>query len=226
MPKIAKIYIGLVIATGAAVLAIAAVSWSSGSIRDFAIYFALVAFASTLKVAIPGLDLTMSPNFIFLLVGITSFRFSEVIACAFAAAIVQSIWRPKGKLRMVQIGFSAACLVICSATAWASSTLLLRAGNSLSPAALVFVAGSFYLGLNTVLVSTVVALAENRNLKRVWQLCHEWVFPSFLGGIVLAGVVSGSFLHSAVWKAPLLLVPTIVFAHSYVVLRTRQRLTN
>lgn len=226
MPKTAKVYIAFVIASGAAVLLIAVGSWSSNSIREFGIYLGLVAFASTLKVSIRGLDGTISPNFVFLLIGMTSFSFSEVIACAFAAAIVQSIWRSKQKLRLVQIGFSAACLVVCNAMAFATSHLLLRAGNSPSPVAPMIVAGSVYLALNTLLVSTVISLAEERSLKQVWQLCHEWVFPSFLGGVVFAGVVSGSFTHFSVWKELLLLLPTILLAYSYLVLRTRERLTN
>jgi hypothetical protein len=226
MPRIAKAYIALVMASGAAVLLIATVSWSSNSIREFTIFLGLAALASTLKVRIPGLDGTMSPNFIFLLIGMTCFSFSEVVACAFLAAIVQSVWRPKQKLRIVQIGFSTACLVTCSAAAFLTSHMLGRAGNVTSPAALVIAAGSLYLALNTVLVSTVISLAESRSLKQVWQLCHEWIFPNFLGGIVLAGVVSGPFTRFSVWKEFLLLLPTIVIAYSYLVLRTRQRLTN
>ena len=226
MPRAAKLYIGLVIATGSAILLTAAASWTSRNFQDFAIYLALVAFASTLKVAIPGLDGTMSPNFMFLLIGMTSFSFSEVIACAFAAAVVQSIWRPKRRVRAVQVGFSAACLVACSAAAFGASQFLLRARISTSSAALVIVAGSVYLALNTVLISTVISLAESRDLSQVWELCLERVFPSFLGGILLAGVVTGSFAQLAAWKELVLLLPTIVVSYSYLALRTRQRATN
>src|SRR5271157_127554 len=108
MPKTAKTYIALVIGSGAAVLLLAAGSWPSAGLQQFVIYLGLAALASTLKLRIPGLEGTMSPNFVFLLLGMASCRFSEVIVISLAAALVQSFWSAAKRPRLVQVAFSAA----------------------------------------------------------------------------------------------------------------------
>jgi Na+/alanine symporter len=56
MPRIAGVYIALIICSGTAVLLVAAASWSSPSLRQFLIFFGLAAISSTLKVRIPGIE--------------------------------------------------------------------------------------------------------------------------------------------------------------------------
>ena len=104
MPRIAKAYIGLIIGSGAAILLLAAGSWTSSSLRQFAIFLGLAAISSTMKVRIPGIEGTMSPNFVFLVLGMAVCSFSEVTAIALAAALVQSLWAAK-QPRLVQVAF-------------------------------------------------------------------------------------------------------------------------
>ena len=111
MPRIAKAYIALIIASGTTILLFAAGSWSSASLRQFAIYLGLAAISSTLKVRIPGVEGTMSPNFVFLLLAMAFCRFSEVAVISLAAALVQSLWAAK-QPRLVQVAFSSATLVL------------------------------------------------------------------------------------------------------------------
>lgn len=70
--------------------------------------------------------------------------------------------------------------------------------------------GSVYFPLNSALVSIVIGLVEGQPLKQVFRRCYVWVFPYFMLGIAFAGLVSGVYAPSAVWKGALVLLPTMV----------------
>lgn len=214
MPRIAKAYIALIIASGTTVLLLAAGSWSSGSLRQFAIYLGLAAVASTLKIRIPRVDGTLSPNFVFLLLGMAFCRFSEVVVITLAAALVQSLWAAK-QPRLIQVTFSAATLVLSASVAYQSSYFLLGRSAADSPAMLIILAGSLYLPLNTAFIAAVVGLVEGRSLAQVVRSCYQCVFPYFMGGIVFAGLVSGAFSRSMMWKGALALIPVVVLGYLY-----------
>jgi hypothetical protein len=218
MPRIAKAYIALITCSGTTVLLLAAGSWSSSSLRQFAIYLGLAAVASTLKIRIPGIDGTMSPNFIFLLLGMTFCRFSEVAVISLAAGLVQSLWAAK-QPRLVQVAFSAATLILSASVASQASHFLLGRSAVDSPVTLVILAGSLYLPLNTALIAAVVGLVEGRPLAQVSRICYEYVFPYFVGGIVFAGLVSGAFSRSTVWKGAIVLLPIVLLGYLYSVSR-------
>src|SRR5438045_6012867 len=77
MPSQAKAYIALVIGAGTLLSLLAAGSWSSVNLRPFAIYLGLAALASALKVRIPGMEGTISPNFVFLLLRVVALLLSK-----------------------------------------------------------------------------------------------------------------------------------------------------
>src|SRR5215813_11679247 len=103
MSQKAKAYIAMVIASGMALLLLAAGSWSSSNMRQFAIYLGLAALASALKVRIPGMETTISPNFVFLLLGMVALPFSQVAIISLVAALVQSLWFVARRPRLVQV---------------------------------------------------------------------------------------------------------------------------
>jgi hypothetical protein len=219
MSRIAKAYITLIIAAGAMVVLVTAGSWSSSNLRQFSIFLGLVVISSTLKMRIPGIEGTMSPNFVFLILGMTALSFSEVMAITLAAALVQSLWAAK-QPRLVQITFSAAALLVSAAVARQASVLLLGPDAANAPVALVILAGSLYLSLNTALVSTVIGLAAGKPLGQVGRICLESVVPYFMAGIVFAGLVSGAFSRPRAWNGAITLLPIVVVGYLYSQIRT------
>ena len=218
MPKTAKTYIALVILSGAALLAFAAASWPALGLRQFAIYCGLAALASTLKVRIPGMEGTVSPNFVFLLLAMTACSFSEVVVISLVAALVQSLWAVAKRPRLVQVAFSAATLVVSSAAAYWLSHLFTApgmgtAGDSSVP--FVLLAGSVYFPLNSVMVSIVVGLVSQQPFRQVMARCYEWVFRHFMGGILFAALISSAYVPAMAWKGALVLLPAVVLAFSY-----------
>lgn len=220
MSRVAKSYIGLVIASGAAILLIAAKSWTAVNLWQFVSFLSLVAFASTLKVRIPKTTSTMSPNFAFLLGAMAVLPLSQVVALCLAAALVQSIWRPKRSLQLVKVSFSAATLVVSGAFAFAASHFVVRSLAGASSLALILLAGCFYMPANTVLVSIVMGLAERHPVKQIFVHCYQAVFPYFILGIVLTAIVEGALPQTMVWQRPLLLAPAMVLVYAYFFLRT------
>jgi len=215
MSKTAKSYIALVIASGALLLMLAAGSWSSANLRQFAIYLGLAALASALKVRIPGMEGTISPNFIFLLLGMVTLPFSQVAVISLAAALVQSLWASTKRPRLVQVAFSSSTLVVCSALAYKFAHLVLAGSTADSAVVCVILAGSIYFPVNSGLVSMVIGLAEGQPCKQVCMRCYQWAFPYFLGGIAFAGLVSGAYAPSMLWKGALVLLPAAVLAYLY-----------
>lgn len=215
MSKMAKSYITLVIASGMALLLLAAGSWSSTNIKQFAIYLGLAALASALKVRIPGMESTISPNFVFLLLGMVALPFSQVAAISLAAALVQSLWASAKRPRLVQVAFSAAALILSSGLAYRFAHLVLAGNTTNSAAVCVILAGSIYFPVNSGLVSMVIGLAEGRPFKQVFLRCYQLAFPYFMGGIAFAGLVSGAYAPSMLWKGALVLLPAVVLAYLY-----------
>jgi MASE9 protein len=220
MPSRAKAYIALVIASGTLLLLLAAGSWSPANLRQFAIYLGLAALASALKVRIPGMEGTISPNFVFLLLGMVALPFSEVVAISLIAALVQSLWASAKRPRLVQVAFSAAALILSSSVAYEFSHLVVAGNGTESPVVSVILAGSVYFPLNWALVSVVIGLVEDQPLKRVGLRCYQWAFPYFMGGIAFAGLVSGAYAPSALWRGALVLLPAAVLAYLYFLNRS------
>jgi hypothetical protein len=213
MPRTARIYISLIVSSGAAVLLIAAGSWTSASLSQFVMLLGFASVSSTLKIRIPGLESTMSPNFIFLLLSMLCCSFSEV------AAIAQSLWAAK-RPRLVQVAFSAAALVVSATIAFQLAHLLLGSGSSIAPLVFAILAGTLYLPLNTALISAVIGLVEGRPSFEVARICYECVFPYFMGGLLFAGMVSGAFSRSNVWQGAAVLFPVAVLGYLYFLSRT------
>jgi hypothetical protein len=222
LPKNAKRYIAVIVGSGLAALLLAAASWQSTNLRQFFVYLGLAALASTLKVRIPGVEGTMSPNFVFILLAIVALPFSNVVAISLAAALVQTLWASAKRVRLVQVTFSAAALVLSSSIAYAFSHFLYSANSGESAVVRVILAGSIYFPVNSALVAVVIGLAEGQSLKQVCQHCYEWEFPYFMGGIAFAGLVSGAYTPSALWKGALLLFPAAVLAYAYFLTRSRR----
>jgi hypothetical protein len=215
MPSQAKAYIALVIAAGTLLSLLAAGSWSSSNLRQFAIYLGLAGLASAMKVRIPGMESTISPSFVFLLLGMVALPFSQVAVISLMAALVQSLWASAKRPRLVQVAFSAAVLVVSSSLAYKFAHLVLAGSATESAVVCVILAGSIYFPVNSGLVSMVIGLAEGQPFKQVCQRCYQWAFPYFMGGIAFAGLVSGAYAPSMLWKGALVLLPAAVLAYLY-----------
>jgi hypothetical protein len=214
MPSQAKIYIALIAAVATAALTLAAYQWKPENLSHFVLFFTLAMVASAMKIRLPGLKTTISISFVFILIGIALFSFGETVLIGLGGALVQSLWRPLQRPKPVQVFFNAACLTVCTATAfWASHSVLAMLGLT-SLSAMMVVGACVYVVLNTGLVSLVISLAEGRPLKELWSSCYEWTFPYFLVGAAVAGLAA-AVSHGTNLAAALLIMPVMYSVYVY-----------
>lgn len=178
----------------------------------FLLYVLLALLASTLKVRLPRITGTISVNFLFILIAIVEFSFSEAVALGCASAFLQSIWRAKQKPQPVQILFNVACLAVSVAVAYAGSHFALSLARTDSLAVLMGLATCLFFVVNTGLVAGVLSLVERKPLSKIWRQCHVWSFPYYLVGASIAGLICVAN-RTAGWKVSLLLLPVMYLTY-------------
>src|SRR6266851_5097013 len=218
MPSLAKAYIAMIAAVATAVLIVVAARWTPENLGRFFLFFALAMVAFAMKIRLPGFKTTISINFVLILIGIALFSFGETVLIGLGGALVQSLWNSQTRPKPVQVLFNAACLTVCTATAfWASHNIPPMFGlNSL--AAMMVVGACVYVVMNTGLVSLVISLAEGRPLRELWSSCYEWTFPYFVLGAAVAGLASAAGRGTNLGVA-LLVVPLMYFVYVYYRMR-------
>jgi hypothetical protein len=75
-------------------------------------------------------------------------------------------------------------------------------------------AATVYFFANTLLISGVISLLEERSLFQIWRQCHLWTFPYFLAGGAIAGLISTAS-RSVGWQLPLLSLPLMYFVYKF-----------
>src|SRR3989440_2004586 len=213
----AKLYIAIMTALAAVILAVAGSQWNAKNFGHFVVFFALAMVGSAMKIRLPGFKTTISLNFVFILIGIALFSFGETVLIGLGGALVQSLWKTQMRPKPVQVLFNATCLTVCAAAAfWTSHAIPTMLGLN-SMAAMMVLGSCVYVVLNTGLVSLVVSLAEGRSLREIWSSCYEWTFPYFLVGVAVAGLASAASYRANVPNlgVALLVMPVIYFVHVY-----------
>jgi len=211
MPLRARIYIAITVAAGAAVVATALVHWHSYDPLKFACYLSIAALASTMKVRLPGIEGSMSVHFLFVLLGILQLSAAETLVIGCAVALLQSSWkalRPPDPVKVVfNVGMTSnAIYVTYLAGHWATGLVT----NSM-PVLVVVIASAYFLS-NTVPVAIVIALAEQRSLRKIWAETYFWSFPYYLAGAALVGMIT--FVNRYLgWQAVLLVLPVMFWIY-------------
>lgn len=212
MNRKTKLFITSTITTGACLLIFSisqiAATPSSAAFLPTAL---LALFASILKVRLPGIHGTISVNFLFILIAIALFTFSETVMLASAAALVQCFWRPKSRVKAVQLSFNVAVLAISSGAAFRISHFLT---SGLQTAVLTTVAAAFYFLADTLLISGVLSLVGSKSLFKVWGQCYLWSFPYYLTGAALAGFAVETN-RAAGWPVALLILTPMALAYLF-----------
>src|SRR5262249_48787729 len=96
-----RVFIAGMATIGCACLIFAAAHWQSGDPVKFACYLIAALLAASLKVSLPGIEGTLSVNFLFTLLGILELSLPETLLIGIASTLAQFYWRPKGKVKLV-----------------------------------------------------------------------------------------------------------------------------
>jgi len=182
--------------------------WQSTDPVKFACYLAAAMLASSLKVGLPGIEGTLSVNFLFTLIGILEMSLPETLLIGLVSTLAQFYWRPARQLKAVQLVFNLSQVTVCSAAAYGVYKLVsIYVLHAPGPLALL-VAAITHFACNTAAMSTIIGLTEDKPISKVWNESYLWSFPYYMVGAAIAGFVS--FLNRHIgWQASLLVLPPI-----------------
>jgi diguanylate cyclase (GGDEF)-like protein/putative nucleotidyltransferase with HDIG domain len=213
MPTRAKIFICITATIGILVLGTALWHWHSDDLLRFFCYLAIAIFASSLKVQLPGIDGTMSVNFLFILLGILELSLPETLLIGCSAALVQCLWRTHQTTSPAKIAFNVFSMMAnaIALAYFAYHRFVLVAGHRAALLMLVLAALIYFLA-NTLPVSVIIALTEGKSARKVWSECYFWSFPFYLVGAAVIGLVGFVNRHAG-WQTSLMVLPVIYWVY-------------
>jgi len=182
--------------------------WHSSDPIKFGCYLIAALLASSLKVSLPGIEGTLSVNFLFTLLGILELSLPEALLIGLASTLAQFYWRPARRVKLVQLVFNLSQVTVSSAVAYGAYKLvvvyMLHAPGPLA----LLVAAVTHFGCNTAAMSTIIGLTEDKPIPKVWTASYLWSFPYYMVGAAAAGLVN--FLNQHIgWQSSLLVLPPI-----------------
>src|SRR5713226_9467989 len=212
LPLKAKLYISLIVVIGFAVLALSFLHWETADRTRFFCYLLLATLASGFKVALPGINGSMSVNFLFILIGVVELRVSEVVLIGCAGTALQCVWRSRSGVKPVQVVFSLGNMAIATAASYLAYHYPLEAKLYLKLPLLLAISACAFFVTNTFPVAMVVALSEGKRLRKVWKECYFWCFPYYLVGAAIAGLLS-AMNRMFGWQPSILVIPVIYWIY-------------
>ena len=186
--------------------------WHPQSDLRFACFFAVALAASLFKVRLPGIEATMSANFLFILVGILDLSYPETLLMGCFGGLLQSIWQAEPRPRLIQLLFNLANLSISITAANFVFHSAFAYQHGLRWPLLLACASTTYFAINTMSVSGIIALTQHRSSITVWKECYLWSFPYYLLGALIAGGVS-LINRSLGWQFAILVLPIVYWIY-------------
>jgi putative nucleotidyltransferase with HDIG domain len=182
--------------------------WHSTDPVKFACYLIAALLSSSLKVSLPGIEGTLSVNFLFTLLGILELSLPETLLIGLISTLAQFYWKPARQLKLIQLIFNLSQVTVSTGAAYGAykivtTYVLHRPG----PLALVAAAVTHFF-FNTVAMSIIIGLTEEKAISKVWTDSYFWSFPYYMVGAASAGLVD--FLNRHIgWQSSLLVLPPI-----------------
>jgi len=137
---------------------------------------------------------------------------AETLVIGCTASLVQSVWQARKRLDPVKVIFNVAGMMAnASALTYLAYHTLTERFASNKPILLMVAALVFFFA-NTLPISVVIALTENKSSRKVWSECYFWSFPYYLVGAAAVGLV-GIVNRSAGWQTSLLVLPLIYWVY-------------
>src|SRR5271157_3338302 len=106
MSKRATLFIATTALMGMMILAHSLWHWQSHDLTRFFCYLVIATLASGLKIRLPGIDGTMSVNFLFILLGVLEMSLPETLVIGCTASLVQCVWAARQRPDPAKIVFN------------------------------------------------------------------------------------------------------------------------
>jgi diguanylate cyclase (GGDEF)-like protein/putative nucleotidyltransferase with HDIG domain len=208
----AAAFILLQLLVGLPLLPYALLHWRSDDMLRFVCFLAVALGASLFKVRLPGIQATMSANFLFILVGILDLSYPETLVMGCLGGLAQTLWQAKPRPRLIQLLFTFANLAVSVTAASLVFHSSMARQLGLQWPLLLAAASTTYFVVNTMSVSGIIAITEQRNPILVWKECYLWSFPYYMMGALIAGTVS--VLNRTIgWQLTILVLPVVYWMY-------------
>ena len=181
--------------------------WYSTDAAKFGLYMAAAVLASSFKVSMPGVEGTMSMNFLLTLLCILELGLPETLLIGVVKTLAQFYWRPARRPKLVQLVFNLSQVTVCGAASYGAYKLSVQVFHGSVPLGLLAAAITQFAS-NTAAMSIIIGLTEDKRVKDVWTEIYLWTFPYYMVGAAIAGLVSLLNRHFA-WQGLLLVLPPI-----------------
>jgi putative nucleotidyltransferase with HDIG domain len=203
-----RTFLAVMSLAGSICLLVSFTDWHSSDWVKFCAYLVAALFSSSLKVSLPGIEGTLSVNFLFTLLGVLELSLPETLCIGLASTLTQFYWRPARRPKTVQLLFNLSQVTVSSAVAYGTYKLMVL--NVLhGPGHLaLLVAAIAHFACNTSAMSTIIGLTESKPIRKVWNDSYLWSFSYYMVGAATAGLIH--FLNAHIgWQSSLLVLPPI-----------------
>ena len=209
LSPMSKAFIAMVVVSGAAVVAWAATHDKPANLSEFIPLLIISVLASRLRIKLPGLTGTMSMNLPFILIAVAQMSTVEGLGVGCLSTIAQCLPRAGKKFNWVQIVFNAASMALTvEATRLIYTSARLNSIVSSHPL-LLSIAAAGFLVVNTVPVSIIIALTENKSVLQAWVTMFQLSYPFFLASAGIAGIALTASARFG-WQVPLVVLPIML----------------
>jgi diguanylate cyclase (GGDEF)-like protein/putative nucleotidyltransferase with HDIG domain len=217
LPLAARLYVGVMIAVGAAIVASLIPSLQFPYPSLFVSLLALSVVSSALKVDLPVgvgsscISLSYAVDFTALLL----LGPAPTVLIAIASGWTQCTFRMKQRNPAYKTIFSMACLAVTVAsTASVYSALGGTYGQLASLQALMGAAMTYFL-VNSAAVAAAFALANRLRVFQVWHDNFLWSITSYVVGAVAAGIAVEVWQRIGQWETTLAVLPLCLTYRTY-----------
>jgi putative nucleotidyltransferase with HDIG domain len=201
-----RAYIALMALAASGCFAFAFFHWQSTDTAKFVLYMAAAVLASSFKVSMPGVEGTMSMNFLLTLLCIVELGLPETLLIGLVKTLAQFYWRPARRPKLVQLVFNLSQVTVCGAASYGAYKLSVHIFGSIPLGLLAAAITQF--ACNTAAMSIIIGLTEDKHISSVWTGIYLWTFPYYMVGAAIAGLVSLLNRHFG-WQGSLLVLPPI-----------------
>ena len=208
MPLTARIFAYSVITIGLVILSGALSQWRTENMVQFGFYLLFVCLSAPMKVRMPGVGGTMSVNFLFSLLAVTSLNLPQSVLINLTGVLSQLLWKRVNKLTPIHFlfNFTGSSIACCAAYLVFHSEPLRSLNNALP--LMVFWASSTYYVLNTSSVATIAALCQDKPIIAFWRDNYFWTAPQDMFGALLTWLVHVLVKYVG-WEVSVLVLPTL-----------------
>ncbi len=215
IPTVARLYIACVTVAAATLLCASAFAWTGGQIPTFIAFLVLAVVTSGLKVSLPGIDSTLSINYIFMLIAMSLCDLPQNLLIAMCSGVAQCVLRAKVRPAPIHLIFNASAQVVSAGVSFGTYYAIGQVPHLDSLPVRFLATAIAYFASNTGSVAGVVAFSDSKSIATVWRQNYLWTAPQYLTGATI-GALFATIARMLGWEWAILVLPaTYVTYASY-----------